>query len=47
MCMDEQINGMLVYLKISSAIKEVTHVIMAHANAFLDEIGLVVVQLAL
>ena len=45
--MDETLNGTLVYLKISSAIKEVTHVIVAHADAFLDEIGLVVVQLAL
>ena len=46
-CSDEQINGTLVYLKISSAIEEVTHIIVAHADAFLDEIGFVVVQLAL
>lgn len=37
----------MVYLKISSAIEEVTHVIVSHSDAFLDEVGLVVVQLVL
>lgn len=37
----------MVYLKISSPIKEVAHVIMSHTDAFLDEVSLVVVQLTL
>ena len=32
-----------VYLQISSAVMEVTHVIVTHADAFLDEVRLEVV----
>ena len=36
-----------VYLQISSVVMEVTHVIVTHADALLDEVGLVVVQLCI
>ena len=34
-------------LQVSSAVVEVTHVIVAHADAFLDEVGLVVIKFCL
>lgn len=47
MCTTEWLEDQWAYLQISPTIEEVAHVVVAHAYAFFDEVGLVVVQFSL